>query len=934
MEWAEGWANEDGSFSSVNEMGDSDAPSYNEMDDSDGLNARLNAVADELACPSHSHRVRDVLRDGEDLYEEGVRLWDGQEKERAGTAFLRSITLCQDALGDALDSMEEEELEALIALSEKQLALAREHGWATHDDDTGAGLPPAGPHVQLHPGGADPFAPNGGSYEDDYDQEEFEGSGDEFGTAFSEGDMAGGIGFPITVSNSTGESGDDAQEGGGGRSGGMLAEELPWPPALQERGASGSAERSRSTEPRLQGGSTLGDGWQLMEGGGSAFDDRAFDESRFGDRLAYQPHSMYDSLRSSPSRSSLGAGSGGQKANARAHSVYSDLSVVRMALGGPPPAATALPAAAALERPTERPAGVGQGGNRRRGGRLLPTPGFSPRSRGGGGTETESAVAHSTAHLLERSVEEFCPDLTTPRRKGWDPVHPKRSPGLHTPLQASTLRTTHAGSWSLQNYQTRDNLRHPRSTVNAFRAGGTPTALNRSLPRRAVRSPVNMYADSRPWRNSISGGSVRDDSSGGVSGSPLKEDQRKVLFTMADITRGAEAKAKLKLQQRAQKLQRIEAALSPPRTAECNSRRGVSPQKHSARERRLKRARELKSKRDAQKKQLEDAAVEFRKLDDGAAEAGSGSDGGGGEEEEAEQYLSVSKSGSFAVRWNDKLERSIVQEKQQKAKFLMEIGLNEEEHVKNKISPHMSYLSKLSTNAKRSYDDDAIVVKPMPCVHGAVALTDTGMRGGTEAKSKQAAAAAYADRIQEILSRAKERHTNDSGSGNDNGGGGGEGAQVVAAIVDLPALESRVLLDQHPGVAEKGGAFGQIDEPERTMAKVNKSTLLSDWPSGEIQSKAGSSGWNGWRPQRGMIGEILHRWDWDQGLWLLKIAAQPSGPGEERNTKVERYCVMPRSACSSVRVLGVRSISVDYEAAADDDDDEAAESDGEVEVEG
>jgi len=51
MEWAEGWANEDGSFSSVNEMGDSDAPSYNEMDDSDGLNARLNAVADELiAC--------------------------------------------------------------------------------------------------------------------------------------------------------------------------------------------------------------------------------------------------------------------------------------------------------------------------------------------------------------------------------------------------------------------------------------------------------------------------------------------------------------------------------------------------------------------------------------------------------------------------------------------------------------------------------------------------------------------------------------------------------------------------------------------------------------------------------------------------------------------------------------------------------------------
>lgn len=820
---------------------------------------------------------------GEELYEEGVRLWESSQKERAGAAFLRSITLCQDALGDALDSMEEEELEDLIALSEKQLAVAREHGWATHDDDTGAGLPPAQPHVK-HPSGVDPFAPNGGSYEDEYDQEDFEGFGDDSGLGFVDRHRPQSVGmdFPITVSNGTADSGSDR----------IQSVEMPWPPSLQ---VSSSVERSRSTEPKLQSDKTLKDGWQHMERGGAAFDERDFGRSEYADGVACRPHSMYDLLRSSPSRSSTG----GHKANARAHGVYSDLSVVRMALGGPPPATASLPKAA-LERPSERPAG-GQASNRQRAGRVLPSPQTSPRGR----SETEISVARSTAHLLERSVEDLCPELTTPRRKGWVPVRPKCSPGSHTPLQASTLRTTHGGSWSVLNYQTRHNLRHPRSTVNAFRIG-TPSALSRTIPRRAVRPHVNMYAESRPWRSGLVDDGIdglsKDSTSGNLS-SQLQEDHRQILFTMSDITRGAAAAAKLKLRKRAQKLKELEASSSPPRGGKA--RRNVSPQKSGARDRRLKRARELKAKRDAQKKKLESAAAEFH------AAKGDGEDPENEDTGEAMEVLNVArKSGSFSVRWNDKLERSVVQEKQQKAKFLMNEGLTEEEHVKNKVSPHMTYLTRLATNAKRSYDEDAVQVKPMPCVLGAVAVTDSGQqRGTTAAQKKQAAAAAYAGKIQEILDRARqqdvvecgERGENDVASGND----------AVATVVELTMPESSALLDQHPGASERGAGFGRIEEAARCMAMVNKSTLLPDWPSAEIKLEAGSTGWCGWRPKNGMIGEIMHRWDWDQGLLLLKIAAQPGrgvGGGEKL---VDRYCVMPKTACASVRVLGMQTASTE-----------------------
>ena len=920
MQWTEGWANEDALLSaldrrtgealvsplerSFSEDESSVAPSH-EMDDTDdGLKERLSAVADSLAFPQN-RSIRDALREGEELYDEGARLWEEQQKERAGAAFLRSITVCQDALGDALDSMEEEELEALIALSEKQLTLAREQGWATHDDDTGAGLPPAQTHAPR-PGRVDPFAPNGGSYEDDYDQEDFEGSGDEGsgdeGWRLRTRPQSVGMDFPVTVTNSTADRGSNSHKSGRARS-----SEMPWPPSLE---VTSSGARSRSTEPRLQSGKTLEDGWKLMERGGAAFDERDFDQSGFaGERdfdqsgIAYRPHSMYDSLRSSASRSDTGW----HKANARAYGVYSDLSVVRMALGGPPPAAASLPAAAALERPSERPAGGGQASNRRREGRFLPSPESSPR---GPRTvsETEISVARSTAHLLERSVEDLCPELVTPRRKGWVPVRPKCSPSSHTPLQASTLRTTHGGTWSVLNYQTRHNLRHPRSTVNAFRTG-TPSALSRTIPRRAVRQHANMYAESRPWRNGLYDEVVDDPSrgdSGGNSSSQLKEDQRQILFTMADITRDAEAAAKLKLQKRAQKMKEFGRSASPPR-AGTKGRRNVSPQKSGkASERRLKRARELKQKRDAQKKQLESVATEFSKV------------GGDGDESESKikddaamaemPRLRPRTSGSFSVQWNDKLERALVEERQQKAKFLMQEGLTEEEHVKNKVSPYMGHLARLATNAKRNYDENAVKVKPMACVLGAVAVTDSGLqRGATGAQKKQAAAAeAYVQKIQEILDRAKDRQKDDvdpSDRGENNASGDG----AAATVVEMTMPESSALLQKHPGASERGAAFGRIEQAERCMAMVNRGSLLANWPSDDVKLKAGNSGWDSWRPEKGMIGEVLHHWDWDQGVWLLKIAAQPGGGPSGAKDVVDRYCVMPKNACASVRVLGMQA---------------------------
>jgi hypothetical protein len=118
-------------------------------------------------------------------------------------------------------------------------------------------------------------------------------------------------------------------------------------------------------------------------------------------------------------------------------------------------------------------------------------------------------------------------------------------------------------------------------------------------------------------------------------------------------------------------------------------------------------------------------------------------------------------------------------------------------------------------------------------------------------------------------------------------------------------------LDEHPGASERGASFGRIEASHSVLAMVNRSTLLPDWPSPEIKLESGSTGWGGWRPKNGMIGEIIHQWDWDQGLWLLKIAAQPVGGLAGSEHLVDRYCVMPRNACASVRVLGMQIAPVE-----------------------
>jgi hypothetical protein len=207
----------------------------------------------------------------------------------------------------------------------------------------------------------------------------------------------------------------------------------------------------------------------------------------------------------------------------------------------------------------------------------------------------------------------------------------------------------------------------------------------------------------------------------------------------------------------------------------------------------------------------------------------------------------------------------------------MGAGLNEEEHMKVRVSPQMNYLSRLSDNAKRSYDEDACSVNPPPSVHGAVALTDTGKHSGNaKSSAKKEAAAAYAEKIQEIMARAREQNQ----SPRSDAPGSPKAQPRAESVVLLTMTESSSLLERHPGAAEQGGAFARIEEPERSMAMVNRSTLLQDWLSEDVKQKAGSSGWNGWRPAKEMIGEIVQRWEWDQGVWLLKIAGQQSGPGE------------------------------------------------------
>jgi len=63
------------------------------------------------------------------------------------------------------------------------------------------------------------------------------------------------------------------------------------------------------------------------------------------------------------------------------------------------------------------------------------------------------------------------------------------------------------------------------------------------------------------------------------------------------------------------------------------------------------------------------------------------------------------------VRWNSKLEQEVVVEKQQRQAQWQRYG-GEAEERKARVSPHMRYLARLSTNAKMHFDESSSTVKP------------------------------------------------------------------------------------------------------------------------------------------------------------------------------------------------------------------------------
>jgi hypothetical protein len=92
--------------------------------------------------PGSISSARDALRYGEAQYEQGLQLLREEQEsgggggsDAAGEAFMRSISVCQEVLGDVFDSSEEEELEQLISQSEAQLDAIRAEGWSAEVGD-------------------------------------------------------------------------------------------------------------------------------------------------------------------------------------------------------------------------------------------------------------------------------------------------------------------------------------------------------------------------------------------------------------------------------------------------------------------------------------------------------------------------------------------------------------------------------------------------------------------------------------------------------------------------------------------------------------------------------------------------------------------------------------------------------------------------------
>jgi hypothetical protein len=93
--------------------------------DAELLGAVTGGLSGPAWRPGSISSARDALRYGEAQYEQGLQLLREEQEsgggggsDAAGEAFMRSISVCQEVLGDVFDSSEEEELEQLISQSE------------------------------------------------------------------------------------------------------------------------------------------------------------------------------------------------------------------------------------------------------------------------------------------------------------------------------------------------------------------------------------------------------------------------------------------------------------------------------------------------------------------------------------------------------------------------------------------------------------------------------------------------------------------------------------------------------------------------------------------------------------------------------------------------------------------------------------------------
>ena len=423
----------------------------------------LSALAAGLA-PAAVKTTRDALRYGEEQFEQGLQQRAGSgadegakiARDNAGAAFLRAITACEEVMGDILiDSDEEEELEELIGRCHEQLDEIRMDGWSSEAPGA-AGLPP----LDRKNLPTRPVTVVGASSEPHGAGEQDEGRPFTAGMFFGEeADLA-----PLRLASSSPTNEDYDSDFGSESDATPTDRNNPWLDAAPWAEAADLHGGGGKNGPKAVVGPSWGRSGAHYRGGQHL--PRSSDKSSL--RQAFGIYTNRDILSHKEGGSSLRGPSPGLQ---RPHAVGA--------------------------RPTER-----SGGGRR-------------RRRRSGLRDLSAPPVEFNAFLeqLPTSVEQLRPDLVTPRRAGWDFDYRK------VPESRSLLRdsASHGALWPVEGYGgagqgmvegygVRDTtLRHPRSAVNAFCHGGSPSRRGQrssSAPRQAEEVPIDLYDDERPWRNS------------------------------------------------------------------------------------------------------------------------------------------------------------------------------------------------------------------------------------------------------------------------------------------------------------------------------------------------------------------------------------------------------------------------------------------------